>query len=965
MNISPTDVSANLIAAVAADAISAAVVHSQQLAKKILRRNETRARLRKIEAIVGQFPSGVEDQVRNYLDSQPGRKLITSLAYLAVLDDIGGDRVHSLGELFVKEVKRGCPHANEEAIQDLWLSWTEAFRLTLAQLGTQGFLSASDMRAAKTLYSETRKDNKTGKAIPILPGSFLRRVEINESQQRIELLYAAIDIIRARVAQSRKYMELPHLRERHRVSLEDLYIQRGLIRARTYSFDLLSTESLSSDEKRDYYSEVLPPRLVILGSPGVGKSTYVSQLLYQCATDQSSSRGRTAPIILNLRDYAGRQDKQSFAQVIAQSIEATYQCPMQKDVIEDIFAMGSALVVFDGLDEVLDLTQRRAVTQRIELFCKQYPSCDVVVTSREVGYWSANLDPSLFMAVTLPSFSAEQVEEYVTRWFARTSTEGELPEVLALDFMEESVQAQDLLSNPLMLSLLCGVYQYAGYIPENRPSLYEECSRLLFYRWDRLRHIPAYSWKEAKMLALVQELAAFFFRTQSAQRGVSERQIWSLIRNYLRDNVVADVDEAGDQARDFLEYCSGRAWVISKVGTDRGEALYGFTHRTFMEYFAAKALARESPTPIDLADRVSKIITNSQGSIVPQLAVQFYEEQVSAGGADECLRYLLFGSKVTKRVDERYLWFTLKALQFVPIKPTTASQVLHASVEAWTNNRRDNRFVPEMLLQVSGDTASNFRGAILKICADVRSGKIEARRLLPLDGLAKNLLPKMLEDDAWVPVLGEILQISDDSRVLMASEDPLLACSLVEQRVISFEKWAELHGVSGLLTFGTGGRTYPGVSVRLITRQLIEDRRRSPIAKFLLSHFGDIRPWSPDMFSSWLEMINHGLENSLSSRSPSISANDDGALIYLACLASMEEDDGRIPSSVRDLLTNWAGIDIVEVAADARGSDYESILRETFDYISTILRSLSIEGEPINLVRDWIIDGGSLIGRQG
>jgi predicted NACHT family NTPase len=40
-------------------------------------------------------------------------------------------------------------------------------------------------------------------------------------------------------------------------------------------------------------------------------------------------------------------------------------------------------------------------------------------------------------------------------------------------------------------------------------------------------------------------------------------------------------------------------WVFSEVGTTAdGEKLYAFTHRTFMEYFAAGDLAAISDTPV-------------------------------------------------------------------------------------------------------------------------------------------------------------------------------------------------------------------------------------------------------------------------------------------------------------------------------------------------------------------------------
>ena len=40
-----------------------------------------------------------------------------------------------------------------------------------------------------------------------------------------------------------------------------------------------------------------------------------------------------------------------------------------------------------------------------------------------------------------------------------------------------------------MLGLMCNLYRIDGYIPRNRPEIYEKCSVMLFERWDKSRGI--------------------------------------------------------------------------------------------------------------------------------------------------------------------------------------------------------------------------------------------------------------------------------------------------------------------------------------------------------------------------------------------------------------------------------------------------------------------------------------------
>ena len=65
-------------------------------------------------------------------------------------------------------------------------------------------------------------------------------------------------------------------------------------------------------------------------------------------------------------------------------------------------------MIFDGLDELLDTSRRRDVSERVEQFCSAYPLTPVLVTSRLVGYDQARLG----------GFGDQEVAEYTKKWFA-------------------------------------------------------------------------------------------------------------------------------------------------------------------------------------------------------------------------------------------------------------------------------------------------------------------------------------------------------------------------------------------------------------------------------------------------------------------------------------------------------------------------------------------------------------------
>ena len=72
---------------------------------------------------------------------------------------------------------------------------------------------------------------------------------------------------------------------------------------------------------------------------------------------------------------------------------------------------------------------------------------------------------------------------------------------------------------------------------------------------------------------------------------------------------------------------------LQRRGYDRCTArrLYAFTHRTFLEYFAAAQLAYDSDTPEQLARTIAPRAARSEWEIVGELAVQIKDGTSSAG----------------------------------------------------------------------------------------------------------------------------------------------------------------------------------------------------------------------------------------------------------------------------------------------------------------------------------------------
>ena len=64
----------------------------------------------------------------------------------------------------------------------------------------------------------------------------------------------------------------------------------------------------------------------------------------------------------------------------------TVQCPAPPGLVDLLLLTRRAVVIFDGLDELLDTSRRLDVTTRVERFCAEYPLAQMLVTSRLVGF---------------------------------------------------------------------------------------------------------------------------------------------------------------------------------------------------------------------------------------------------------------------------------------------------------------------------------------------------------------------------------------------------------------------------------------------------------------------------------------------------------------------------------------------------------------------------------------------------
>lgn len=372
----------------------------------------------------------------------------------------------------------------------------------------------------------------------------------------------------------------------------------------------------------------LTDRTVLLGDPGGGKTTAARMMMRSYADDPAA---RT-PFLVSLGAYAAEDPPGcSIAEYIERDLPATYECRPPDGLVGRLLRAGEALVIFDGLDEFTDGRRRRGLSRCIELFCKAYPLVPVLVTSREIGYDRARLDGSRFTCYRLGEFGSSEVEEYTRKWFVDPAT--------AEAFLSGSADIGDLRSNPLLLSLMCSLYQDEEALPTSRAGLYERCAALLLRKWDDERGIRRTLPARVEVRPLVRHLAWWLFSQR--RPVVKESRFLAEVTTFVQARGPGSADEAREAAEEFVEFCRERTWVLSPGVTASGERGCGFTHRTFLEYYAAAYIVAElRTTPEELAEFLACRVADGEWSVVDLLAVSVMERKTD-GAADRVYQILL------------------------------------------------------------------------------------------------------------------------------------------------------------------------------------------------------------------------------------------------------------------------------------------------------------------------------------
>jgi len=341
-------------------------------------------------------------------------------------------------------------------------------------------------------------------------------------------------------------------------------------------------------------------KLMILGKPGAGKTTFMKRLATLC--NHGEFQAHRVPVFVTLKEFAEATGKPGLEAYIRQQWQA---CGMEDmAALTQVLKQGLALILLDGLDEVQE-TDHDRILQKIKDFTGQYRDCQFVMTCRIAA---REYTFQHFTEVEVADFNEAQIAEFATKWF-KVKQDPEKGKTF-IQRLKDNRPIQELATNPLLLTLLCLVFGEANDFPVNRSELYKEGLDVLLKKWDTKRNIERDQiYKKLSLKRKEDLLSQLAFATfEKGDYFFKQSVVEQHILDYIRNLPGAQEDEEALQldSEAVLKSIEAQHGLL----VERAHNIYSFSHLTFQEYFTAKQItcptAQLSLVLADLAQQVTE-----------------------------------------------------------------------------------------------------------------------------------------------------------------------------------------------------------------------------------------------------------------------------------------------------------------------------------------------------------------------
>jgi formylglycine-generating enzyme required for sulfatase activity len=224
------------------------------------------------------------------------------------------------------------------------------------------------------------------------------------------------------------------------------------------------------------------------------------------------------------------------------------------------------------------------------------------VTSRIVGYTGGARLGADYAITTVRDFTDDDIARFARYWnravevvlageatdYALRKAETEANKLIQA--IKGNDRVRELAVNPLLLTVIALVQRYRAQLPDRRVELYEEALEVLLAQWDAVKGLPSTEVLQGLELdggdrRSLLEPVAWWMMAQHAREielDALRLQLAGPFEAMLKDERKADKAVDG-----FITLINARSGLL----TERGQGIYAFSHLTFQEHLAARAVA--------------------------------------------------------------------------------------------------------------------------------------------------------------------------------------------------------------------------------------------------------------------------------------------------------------------------------------------------------------------------------------
>lgn len=338
-------------------------------------------------------------------------------------------------------------------------------------------------------------------------------------------------------------------------------------------------------------------KLMILGKPGAGKTTFLQYLGLQC--NQGNYRRDLIPCFIQLR-REWEQGENELLNLVTYLVTYCRTYGLSEEQALRLLQGGHFLCLLDGLDEVPQQIQE-TLCKNIDSFAQEFYKNQVIIASRSSAQ---QFHFRGFTYVEISDFDRQQIQCFSQKWFAATIPNKAKAKSKAKQFLEqldnpENRPIRELAVTPILLNLLCSVFKEKASFPRQRTRLYQTGLDILLQRWDQARGIERDSiYHDLPLLHKIKLLSQIAAVTFSENRYFFEsREILTIIETYLVDNLgyQEDAETLWLTSESILKSIELQHGIL----VERAKDIYSFSHLTFQEYFAARNLVSQDSKTLE------------------------------------------------------------------------------------------------------------------------------------------------------------------------------------------------------------------------------------------------------------------------------------------------------------------------------------------------------------------------------